>query len=154
MWLWLGAVYLGRYAAQLDPVPAARQRWSRLITDLDTLEVEVEDLGNSSMLRSIVTTLTGQHGTQRHRFVGRARSADPRWASVTVASATFPVLALQPPLDAVGPDDAFAGERQARLDELYRTPRGQGWRRAGHGAHWWSRRYVRPALDWDTPADA
>lgn len=74
------------------------------------LEIHAEDCGHRSMLRSILTTLTGQHGTQRYQFVARIRSADPRRPDATITSATFPVLPLQLPLDDIDPGSAFAEE--------------------------------------------
>lgn len=37
---------------------------------------------------------------------------------------------------------------------LEQTLAGHGWRPAGHGAHWWSKRYPRPTLDRDASAEA
>lgn len=132
----------------------SQQRWFRTTDDEDALEIEMEDAGHTSMLRSIATTLTGQHGTQSYRFVGRARSGDPRWGEFTVTSGTFPVLPMQLPVERIGPDEAYGDEMRARLGELERTLVDQGWRLAGQGEHWWSKIYGRPALDWDTPPDA
>lgn len=131
-----------------------QQRWFRTTDDTDVLEIEVEDAGHTSMLRSIATTMTGQHGAQSYRFVGRARSGDPRWGEFTVTSDTFPVLPLQLPIERIGPDDAYVDEMRARLDELDRTLVDQGWRPTGQGERWWSKIYTRPCLDWDTPPDA
>jgi len=130
------------------------QRWFDTTGDDDTLEIDVEDAGHTSMLRSIATTMTGQHGTQSYRFVARARSGDPRWGTFRLVSGTFPVLPLQLPVHSIGPDDAYGDEMRARLDELERTLVEQGWRPAGQGEHWWSKIYTRPALDWDTPPDS
>jgi len=130
-----------------------QQHWFRTTDDTDVLEIDVEDAGHTSMLRSIATTLTGQYGAQSYRFVGRARSGDPRWADFTVASGTFPVLPLQLPIDRIGPDDAYGDEMRARLDELEQTLVEHGRRPAGHGKRWWSKTYTRRALDWDTPPD-
>lgn len=127
-----------------------QQRWFRTTDDEDVLEIDVEDAGHTSMLRSIATTMTGQHGTQSYRFVGRARSGDPRWGAFTVTSGTFPVLPLQLPIDSIGPDDAYGDEMRARLDELDRTLVDQGWRPTGQGERWWSKIYTRSCLDWDT----
>lgn len=62
------------------------------------------------------------------------------------------VLAMQLPVERIRPDDAFADEMRALLDELEHTLVDHGWRLAGQGAHWWSKTYRRPALDWDAPA--
>lgn len=130
-----------------------RQRWFRTISDEDVLEIVMEDAGHTSMLRSIATTLTGQHGTQSYRFVGRARSGDPWWGDFAIVSGTFPVLAIQLPMERIRPDEAFGDEMRAQLGELEHSLVEQGWRLAGQGEHWWSKIYTRPALDWDAPPD-
>jgi hypothetical protein len=126
----------------------AAQRWYPTTGDEDVLEIQAEDCGHTSMLRSITTTLTGQHGTQRYQFVARIRSADPRSPESTVTSGTFPVLPLQLPLDDIDPHSAFAEEMRARLAELEQRLLDEGWRPGGTGDHWWSKRYTRPAVDW------
>ena len=123
----------------------ATQRSYPTTSDRDTLEIHVEDHGHTSILRSIVTTLTGQFGTQRCRFVARVHSADPRVAPSEIASGTFPVLPAQLPLDDIDLDSAFAGHMLEQLSELERVLVEQGWRPAGVGDHWWSKRYTRPA---------
>ncbi|HSJ43415.1 MAG TPA: hypothetical protein VK923_01880 [Euzebyales bacterium] len=130
------------------------QRWYATTSEKDELEIHAEDYGHTSMLRSIVTTLTGQHGTQRYRFVARIHHADPRWPDSTVASATFPALALQLPPDDIDPRNAFAEEMRTCLAELDTRLLDDGWQAAGMGEHWWSKRYTRPAVDWDQPLDA
>jgi hypothetical protein len=129
-------------------------RWFNTTDDEDVLEIDLEDVGHTTMLRSIVTTLTGTLGTQVHRFVGRASSGDPRWADFTVSSGTFPMQPGQPPLDRLHPDDPWADAISGQFKQLELTLAEHGWRPAGRGAHWWSKRYTRPALDWEAPADA
>jgi hypothetical protein len=63
------------------------------------------------------------------------------------------VLPLQLPIEHVGPDGAYGDEMRARLDELDRALVDQGWRLTGQGERWWSKRYSRPCLHWDTPPD-
>ena len=48
---------------------------------------------------------------------------------------------------------AWLQDQRERFDELHQQLLAEGWRPAGHGAHWWSTSYKRPDLDWDTPAD-
>lgn len=128
-------------------------RWFRTTLPVDTLSVELEDHGQSTTMRSIMTTLTGQYGTQAYRFVGRARSEDPRWLRYTVTSDTFPLLPLQVgDLDHLGPRDAFAEEVMGAFRRFEDALGEQGWRLEETGEHWWSRTYTRPAVDWDTPA--
>ncbi len=129
----------------------ARCRWFATTDDTDELEIELEDVGHTSMLASIVTTLTGQLGTQVYRFVGRARSGDPRWPDFIVPSGTFPVQPGQPPLDRLSRDDPWGDQILGQFEQLELTLAEHGWRPAGHGPHWWSKRYTRPTLDWDTP---
>lgn len=130
----------------------ARCRWFRTTDDVDELEIEIEDVGHTSLLASALTTLTGQLGTQVYRFTGRARSGDPRWPDWSIPSGTFPVQPGQS-LAHLGRDDPWADEITGQLSQLELTLMEQGWRPDGHGAHWWSRRYTRPALDWEAPSD-
>jgi hypothetical protein len=129
-------------------------RWFNTTDDDDVLEIELQDVGHTTVLRSIVTTLTGTLGTQVHRFVGRASSGDPRWPDFTVSSGTFPMQPGQPSLDRLHPDDPWADAVSGQFRQLELTLAEHGWRPAGRGAHWWSKRYTRPALDWEAPADA
>lgn len=128
------------------------QRWYPTTTDEDVLEIDIEDAGHTSMLRSIATTLTGQQGVQTFRFVGRARSSDPRYGDYTVPSGTFPVLPLELPVARLRPDGAYGDEMRARLAELEQLLVDHGWRLDGRGEHWWSKIYRRPTLDWDRAA--
>lgn len=84
--------------------------------------------------------------------MARARSADPRWPTYAMAGATFP--ATRPSLEDVGAQGAWLDDQRERFQELHRQLVAEGWRPAGHGAHWWSAVYKRPDLDWDTPPDA
>jgi hypothetical protein len=132
----------------------AQCRWFATTDDEDTLEIELEDAGHTSMLASIVTTLTGgQQGTQVGRFVGRAHSGDPRFGDFTVPSGTFPVQPGQRSLDRLRRDGPWADEVTGQLEQLELTLTEHGWRPAGRGAHWWSKRYTRPTLDWDSPPE-
>lgn len=105
-----------------------------------TLEIEVEDRGHSSVLRSILTTLSGQGGIQEYRFV--ARTVDDDGAMVATSS-PFSVHPLQLPLDGLRPGDGGAEEVFARFHELEDTLERAGWHRDGGGQHWWSHRFRR-----------
>jgi hypothetical protein len=105
------------------------------------VEIELEDRGNATALRSAFTTLTGQSGTQEYRFVARPRG-EPTSAPV-LASDSFPVLPLQLPLDSLTEQDAFADEILGSLRDLRAALERDGWRAAGQGTHWWSHVYVR-----------
>jgi hypothetical protein len=130
----------------------SRRQWFRTIPEVDVLEVEVEDVGGTSLVASLLTTLGTQHGVAYHRFVGRARSADARWPTYSVVGGTFPVL--RAPLDDLPAQGAWVDAIQEQLGELRRRLTKEGWRPAGIGTHWWSYRYTRPGIDLDTPPDA
>lgn len=114
-------------------------------TPVTELVVEVEDAGHRSLLGSIVTTLSGQHGTQASRFVARTAAADgpPR---VVATSPSFPVvpLALMEGQDAA-PDGGWPDEASAALEELDATLVADGWQCTATGPRWWDRRYKRRA---------
>jgi hypothetical protein len=99
-----------------------------------------------------VVTLSSQYGNGYFRFVARAHSGDPRWPTYAMAGATFP--GTRPSPADVGAQGAWLDDQRQRFDELHRQLLAEGWRPAGHGAHWWSVLYRRPDLDWETPADA
>jgi hypothetical protein len=54
----------------------------------------------------------------------------------------------------VGAQGAWLETQRERLQELHHQLLAEGWRPAGHGAHWWSAIYRRPDIDWDTTPDA
>ena len=116
------------------------------------LEVEVEDVGGISVAASLLSTLSSQYGNGYFRFVARVRGADPRWPTYAMPGATFP--ATRPTLDDMAAQGAWLETQRARFDELHRQLLREGWRPAGHGAHWWSAIYKRPTIDWDTEPDA
>lgn len=114
-------------------------------TPVAQLAIEVEDAGHRSLLGSVVTTLSGQHGTQASRFVARAAaSGEP--STVIATSSSFPVvpLALMDGLDAA-PDGGWPDEASAALDELDATLVADGWKCTATGPRWWERRYTRGA---------
>jgi hypothetical protein len=119
------------------------RRWFSVTDQEDQLEIEVEDLGSSSLPARLLTTLFTQYGTPYSRFVGRARSADRRWPTYQVTGASFPATGLDNPSG----KGAWAGEQQARLEELHQQLLREGWRPAGRGGRWWSRRYRRPVVE-------
>jgi hypothetical protein len=110
-----------------------------------TIEVEVEDAGHTSVLRSVLTTLSGQHGTQLAQFVARTTdTSEP--PAVVATSSTFPVspLALMEGQDAA-PDGGWPDEARAALEELDTALVGEGWQCTATGTRWWNRRYTREA---------
>ena len=128
-------------------------RWLRTTLPVDRLTIALEDVGHTSLLKSMVTTLTGSFGAQEYRFVGHATSEDPRWLTYTVSSASFPVLPGQS-LDDLRPRDAWADEVRGAFRELEQALAEQGWRLESTGDHWWTRTYTRPAVDERTPVEA
>jgi hypothetical protein len=129
-----------------------RRRWFRVLDQEDVLEVEAQDMGGTSLAASVLTTLSSQYGNGYFRFVARAHSADPRWPTYAMAGATFP--GTRPSLEDVGAQGAWLDDQRKRFGELHQQLLAEGWRPAGHGAHWWSASYRRPDLDWATPPDA
>jgi hypothetical protein len=128
-------------------------RWFRTTGQEDVLEVEAEDVSGLSWLWSMFQTLAGGWFTLYYRFVGRARGADPRWPQYSIIGGTFPVIRGQS-LDDVQGQGAWVDTITERFEELHQQLLGEGWRPAGHGAHWWSGVYRRPSLDWTTSPDA
>jgi hypothetical protein len=126
-----------------------QQRWFNTTDREEQLEIEAEDVGGVSLAASLVTILSSQYGNAYFRFIGRARSADPRWPTYAMAGATFP--ATRPSLDDVAAQGAWLETQRERFEELHRQLVREGWRPAGRGAQWWSATYTRPDLDWDTP---
>lgn len=129
----------------------SRQRWFPVTDAHDTLEVELEDVGGTSWWASLLTTLGSQYGNAYCRFVGRARSDDPRWPTYQVAGSPFPRLRSIP--DDVPPDEAVSPGLTDALADLCRRLDAEGWRAEGRGDHPWSFRYVRSCVDWDHPYD-
>jgi hypothetical protein len=124
-------------------------RWFPLTDKQDTLEIELEDIGGTSTMASLLTTLGSQFGNGYYRFVGQAHSADPRWPTCTIPGKTFP--APRAFLANLRPQDNWAeGMRQA-LTELREDLLAQGWQPIGQGAHPWSFTYIRPGLDLAQP---
>ena len=128
------------------------RRWFRTLDQEEVLEIEAEDVGGVSLVASLLTILSSQYGNGYFRFLARARSPDPRWPTYAMAGATFP--ATRPSPEDVAAQGAWLDTQRERFQELHQQLLEEGWRPAGHGAHWWSAIYRRPAIDWDTPPDA
>jgi hypothetical protein len=120
-------------------------RWFPLTDDQDTLEIELEDVGGTSMVASLLTTLGSQFGNAYYRFVGRAHSPDPRWPTYALPGRTFP--APRAFLADLPPQEEWAEGMTQALDEVREGLLAQGWQPVGLGAHPWSFIYVRPGLD-------
>ena len=132
----------------------AFSRWFLVTDALDTLQIELEDAGGTSMVASLLATLGSQCGNAYHRFVGRAHSAEPRWPTYAIVGRTFP--SPRAFLADLPPQDAWAEGMTQALNELREELLAQGWRPVGQGAHPCSFTYVRPGLDliWSTAEPA
>lgn len=115
------------------------------------LEIEAEDLGGSSMVASLLTTLASQHGNAYLRFAARLRNPDPQRPATVMTSPTFP--ATRPSMDHPAEQGAWLAIQRERFDELHRQLVEEGWRPIGRGAHWWSVIYQCAAVDPDAPPD-
>jgi hypothetical protein len=143
----------GRYSAEGDMWwDDVQRRWFRTSEGEDSLEIHVEEIGARSLLRSLLSTLSGSYGSAYFWFVGDARSADPRWPTYRVHGESFPVLRAQP-FDALEVGGPFAAEARQALNAFRERLVARGWRSAGRGDHWYSYRYVRPHIDWESTAD-
>ena len=116
-----------------------------MIDQEDLLEIEAEDVGGTSPLASLLTTVFSQYGTGTYRFVARPRGADPQRPSDAVIGATFP--GTRPSIEDVAAQGAWVDIQRERFQELHQQLLHDGWRPAGHGAHWWSAIFHRPAID-------
>ena len=116
-----------------------------MIDQEDVLEIEAEDVGGISPLASLLTTVFSQYGTGTFRFVARPRGTGPGAPPDAVIGATFP--GTRPSIDDVAAQGAWVDIQRERFQELHQQLLRDGWRPAGHGAHWWSAIYHRPAND-------
>ena len=105
------------------------------------LEIEAEDVGGTSPSASLLTTVFSQYGTGTFRFVARPRGDGPQRHAVI--GATFP--GTRPSLENVAAQGGWVDLQRERFQELHQELVREGWRPAGHGAHWWSAIYRRPA---------
>jgi hypothetical protein len=114
--------------------------WFPVTDQEDELEVETEKHAETSLFNRLWSGFFTYWGSPSYfRFVGRARSADPRWPTYQVVGATFPGTRLDDPSK-----EPWVNEQQASLKELHQQLLREGWRLVGRGEHWWSRRYRRP----------
>jgi hypothetical protein len=123
----------------------AHRRWFPLTDEQDTLEIELEDAGGTSMVASLLATLGSQFGNAYYRFVGRAHSADARWPTYAVVGRTFP--ATRAFLADLPPRDEWAEGMTQALSELREELIAQGWQPVGQGPHPWSFIYARSGID-------
>jgi hypothetical protein len=131
-----------------------QRRWFCTSAGEDRLEIEVEEIGERSLLRSLATTLSGSYGSAYFWFVGKATSVEPRWSSYRMVGDSFPVMRAQP-FDELGAGGPFADDARLALIKFRRCLVDQGWKaEVGRGQHWYSYLYVRPTIDWESRPDA
>jgi len=110
----------------------------------DVLEIHLEELGQHSWGKSLVSLLGGGYGSAQFRFVARPPGSDPD-ADSHVLGATFPVMRMQDLDDRKRPN-AWLETAEERFTELDQQLVRDGWvRRPEVGRHWWARTYTRPA---------
>jgi hypothetical protein len=126
-----------------------RGRWFRITGAVDTLEIALEYVGARNWFVNLLSTLGTQSGVAYRRFVGRARSADPRWRTYTIAGGTFP--AVPGFLADVPPREEWAPGMQERFEELCLRLEAEGWRRVGRRVEPWSYLFERPCVDFENP---
>ncbi|RYB88412.1 hypothetical protein EUA06_21350 [Nocardioides glacieisoli] len=108
------------------------------------LEVHLEELGEHSWWRALLTTISGSYGSALYRFVAVpvGEPAEHRAASHALVSSTFPVLRLQDMDDTTEPH-AWLPLAQEQLRELDADLAAHGWQRSAEtGPHWWSLHYT------------
>lgn len=96
---------------------------------METLHVELQDIGGTAWWARILTTLSSQTGSTQFRFVGRVAD-EVRYSSSTFVSPT--------PISPVVPEEKWAPGMTRSLEELVRDIRHDGWTQAGRGSEPWS----------------
>jgi hypothetical protein len=101
---------------------------------VETLRVELQDIGGTAWWARILTTLSSQSGSTQYRFVGRVADA-VRYSSSTFMSPT--------PVSPVPPEEKWAPGMTRSLDELVSDVRQDGWTQTGRGSEPWSLTFER-----------
>ena len=101
---------------------------------METLRVELQDVGGTAWWARILTTLSSQTGSVQLRFVGRVDN-DVRYSSPTFMSPT--------PVSPVPPEKKWAPGMTRSLEELVRGIREDGWTQTGRGSEPWSLTFER-----------
>ncbi|HSK25454.1 MAG TPA: hypothetical protein VK894_00910 [Jiangellales bacterium] len=102
--------------------------------DVETLHLELEDVGGRSWWAGVLTTLGSQHGSATMRFVGRV-DGERRYAS--------PTFAMPRTVGTVPPQEAWAPEMTQCLDELRGELRFDGWVPVARGSEPWDETFER-----------
>lgn len=106
------------------------------------VDIHLEELGQHSWIKSLLSTLTGSYGSTQVRFVARAAGEHVDDEHIA-AGATFSVMRLQDLDDRTEPN-AWTDTADERLRELDAELTDAGWSRdETTGPHWWSLSYRR-----------
>jgi hypothetical protein len=103
-------------------------------TTVERVEIQVEDIGQTSWWSGILTTLMSQYGTAQLRFAARPAGRPPYTSGTFPAPRTWGV---------VDPAEAWGPGMQASLQEICQELGRDGWVRTGTGDHAWSFVYER-----------
>jgi hypothetical protein len=110
-------------------------------TDLQTLEIELEDAGSTSWWAGVIAILGSQNGSAFMRFVGRLTGeGDP--GDVVARGGPFARPRSLP--DDVLPDERWCPGMTSTLEDLQHRLEEDGWTPVGHGRYPWSVQYSRP----------
>ncbi|AOT02344.1 hypothetical protein [Arthrobacter sp. U41] len=101
---------------------------------METLHVELQDIGGTAWWARILTTLASQSGSVQFRFVGRVAD-EVRYSSSTFASPT--------PISPTPPEEQWAPGMTRSLEELVSDIRHDGWTQTGSGSEPWSLTFER-----------
>ena len=117
-------------------------------TKLDTLQIDLEDVGGTSWWARLITTLASQYGSTTQRFVGRV-GGERRY--------TGPTFVVPGTIGRLPPEDAWAPDMAQSLAALRQEIAADGWVELGRGSEPWAYRYERrPGATWSpllAPAD-
>lgn len=120
-----------------------RKRWYHLLPEHESVQIELEDVGDTAWWKRILATVFSQSGQQLLRFVAR-RTTGPSDEHPVAAGRTFasPRWIIETP-----PEPAWAPEMSASLADVRGDLEQTGWLLEGRGDEAWSYRYVRPKVD-------
>jgi hypothetical protein len=106
------------------------------------LEVHLEELGEHSWGKALLSTVSGSYGSAQFRFVARGPGEHRHASEDLFVGAAFPVMRMQD-LDDRAEPNAWLDVARDRLRELDEQLVASGWRREPRtGRHWWSLTYA------------